>query len=69
MRRERHPPRRRARSQSAAGSYVLVVRGSDGRARVERFDDAAAYRARLMSLERSPAASLSIEDIVRLLDA
>ena len=58
-------------SQSDAGlcGYVLIVRGPDGRPHFERFDDVAAYRARLVELERSNIESFSIEEIVGLLDA
>jgi hypothetical protein len=45
------------------------VRGPDGCPRSERFDDAATYRARLKALQRSRAESVSIEDILGLLDA
>jgi hypothetical protein len=45
------------------------VRGPDGRPHDEHFDDAAAYRARLMALQRSRVESVSIEDILGLLDA
>jgi hypothetical protein len=47
----------------------LIVRGADGRPRVERFRSAAAYRARLATLCRSGAESVSIEELVGLLDA
>jgi len=50
------------------GGYTLVVRGPDGRPCCERFDDAGAYLARLMALQRSSAESVSIEDILALLD-
>src|SRR5262245_18597276 len=49
-------------------AYELIVRGPDGRLRSERFGDAAAYRARLVSLELRESASLSIEDLAGLLD-
>ena len=61
--------RRDARSSNDRGGYELIVRGPDGRPRVERFDDVTAYRARLTSLPQSPGDSLSVEDIVGLLDA
>jgi hypothetical protein len=53
---------------------VLIVRGPDGRPRSERFNDAAAYRARLLALnigitgERSEHGSISIDEIAGLLD-
>ena len=52
------------------------MRGPDGRPRFERFNDVAAYRARLASFttentgnpEHSDIGSLSIEEIAGLLD-
>ena len=64
----RHQPRR-PRATIQRGAYTLVVRGPDGRPRYERFDDAAAYLARLVALQQSSAESVSIEDILGLLDA
>ena len=46
----------------------LIARGPDGRLRSERFDDAAAYRARLASLEHFGTSGVSIEGIASLLD-
>lgn len=60
---------RGSRSDNAAGAYILIVRGLDGRPRFERFNDAAAYRARLVRLEPSNDGSISIEEIVGLLGA
>jgi hypothetical protein len=60
---------RKARSDKARTTYVLIVRGPDGRARFEHFNDAASYRARLLSLETSENGSISIEEIAGLLDA
>ena len=57
-----------ARSDKAAGGYIVVVRGPDGRVRLERINDAAAYRLRLLSLERSDTGSISIDEIAGLLD-
>ena len=62
-----HAPWRDTRDK-AADTYVLIVRGPDGRPRSERFNDAAAYRARLVSLRRSDDGSVSIEEIAGLLD-
>jgi hypothetical protein len=59
----RRKPRRRT------PAYVLVVRGGDGRVRSERFTDAASYRARLAALERSHEHSISIDELITLLDA
>lgn len=63
-----HEPPRRPQGNAKRASYTLVVRGPDGRPRYERFDDAASYRARLLTLQRSSAESLSIDDIAGLLD-
>ena len=56
------------RPDNAAGGYVVVVRGPDGRVRLERFNDAAAYRARVLSLKHSDTGSVSVEEIAGLLD-
>ncbi len=65
-----HDTRQRgSRSNNPAGAYLLVVRGLDGRPRFERFDDAAAYRTRLVALEPSNDDSISIDEIVAWLDA
>jgi hypothetical protein len=66
--RRRQPPRL-LKANTERGAYTLVVRGPDGRLQCERFDDAATYLARLMALQRSSAESVSIEDILALLDA
>jgi hypothetical protein len=69
-----HRVKRDAPSDKARGVYVLIVRGPDGRPRSERFNDAAAYRARLLALnigitgERSEHGSISIDEIAGLLD-
>ena len=70
-------------SDKGRGIYVLIVRGPDGRPRSERFNDMAAYRARLMTLntantantantgktgEHSEHGSISIEEIAGFLD-
>jgi hypothetical protein len=59
---------RRAGADRRRRAYELIVRGPDGRPRFEKFDSAAAYRARLTALERSDNGSLSIEEIATLLD-
>lgn len=61
---------RRCRLDNHPGAYVLIVRAPDGRPRVERFDDAAAYKARVVALQRSDvdSGSLSIGEIVEFLD-
>ena len=64
----RHQTLRDSRPAKVQGAYVLIVRGPDGRPHLERFDDAAAYRARLMALQQSHAGSVSIKGIVGLLD-
>jgi hypothetical protein len=57
-----------SRPEKRGNTYVVIVRGPDGQPRVERFADAAAYRAKLMSMTRSDDGGISIEDIVELLD-
>jgi len=68
---ERRDPQacRDSRLDKDPGTYVLVVRGLDGRLCFERFDNAAAYRDRLIALEQSQVGSLTIDEIVGLLDA
>ena len=61
-------PPRRPQGNANRGAYTLVVRGPDGRPRYERFDDAASYRARLISVQRGNAKSVAIGDILELLD-
>jgi hypothetical protein len=63
---------RDTRSARPRGAYVLIVRGPDGLPRAERFNDLAAYRARLLTLntgETSENGSVSIEEIAGLLDS
>jgi len=55
------------RANRGARPYTLVVRGPDGRPRSERFANAAAYRARLATLQFTDS-SLSIDEIVGALD-
>lgn len=57
--------RDRARPHSP---YTLIVRGSDGQPRSERFKDVAAYRARLARMTTADR-SVSFEEIVRLLES
>ena len=63
-----HPARRDTRRDKVRGGYVLIVRGSDGRPRAERFKDLAAYQARLITLQHSEHNSISIDEIAGLLD-
>jgi len=63
-----HLVRRVARREKTRGGYVLIVRGPDGRPRAERFNDAAAYRARVASLQHAENNSISIDEIAGLLD-
>jgi hypothetical protein len=49
-------------------AYSLIVRGRDGLTRLERFDTAGAYKARLARLESSAVESVSIDEILQLLD-
>ena len=64
-----HGVKRNAWPDKDQAGYVVIVRGADGRPRVERFTDVAAYRARLVSLAHSDNSSISIDDIAGLLDA
>jgi hypothetical protein len=63
-----HQPLRDPRSGNVRSAYVLVVRGPDGRPHFERFDNAASYKARLMTLTQARAGGLSIEEVVGFLD-
>jgi hypothetical protein len=63
-----HQVKRDVRSDKTRTGYVVIVRGSDGRPRFERFTDVAAYRARLASLTPTENDSVSIEEIAELLD-
>jgi hypothetical protein len=70
MTRRRPPARyRRSGAERSPAAYTLVVRGPDGEPRQERFTDVAAYRARIVTLERSSLSSLSIDEIAGLLDS
>ena len=60
--------KRAARPDNAAGPYVLIARGPDGRLRGEYFNDAATYRARLAELTPFDD-GLSIEEVAGLLDS
>jgi hypothetical protein len=64
----RHRPPKRPDAGAQHGAYTLVMRTPDGRLHHERFDDAASYRARMTALEPSGPESVSIEDILGLLD-
>jgi hypothetical protein len=61
-------PQRQPKPTTERGAYTLVVRGPDGRPRYERFDDAQSYLARLTTLHPLSAESVSIEDVLALLD-
>lgn len=61
-------PPRLPKATTKGGAYTLVVRGADGLPRCERFDDAASYLARVMTLHRSTAESVPLEDILSVLD-
>jgi hypothetical protein len=60
--------RRPIRQSHSPKPYGLIVRGRDGRPRLEQFEDAAAYKERLACLGSSLPDSMSIEEIARLLD-
>jgi hypothetical protein len=49
--------------------YVLISRGSNGRLRFERFDDADAYQRRLKEIEGTEVGTVSIDDVLSLLDS
>jgi len=59
------PPAKRC----PAHPYVLISRGSDGRLRFERFDDADAYQRRLKEIEGTQIGTVSIDDVLSLLDS
>jgi hypothetical protein len=49
--------------------YVLISRGSNGRLQFERFDDADAYQRRLKEIEGTEVGTVSIDDVLSLLDS
>jgi hypothetical protein len=57
-------PQRRSRQP-----YVLISRGSNGLLRFERFDDADAYQRRLKEIEGTEVGTVSIDDLLSLLDS
>ena len=61
-------PPKLPKAPTESGAYTLVVRGADGLPCCERFDDAASYLARVMTLHRSTAESVPLEDILSVLD-
>jgi hypothetical protein len=63
-----HMPRRGVPADAVAGTYLLVMRGPDGRPCCERFNDAAMYRGRLVALQHSCDEGFTIEEIAELLD-
>jgi hypothetical protein len=66
--RQRQSPKRPG-MKPKRGTYTLVMRGPDGCLHCELFDDAASYLARVMALQAWSAESVSIEDVLGLLDA
>jgi hypothetical protein len=48
---------------------VLISRGPDGRLRFERFSDADAYQRRLKEIEGTKVGTVSIDDVLSLLDS
>ena len=60
--------RRDTRSPQEFKPYVLVSSGPDTGPRVERFARADSYKAGLVSLQRSGAAGLEIDEVVDWLD-
>ena len=59
-------PQQKRRSRTP---YVLISRGSNGRLRFERFDDADAYQRRLKEIEGIEVGTVSIDDVLNLLDS
>jgi hypothetical protein len=57
-------PQRRLRQP-----YVLISRGSNALLRFERFDDADAYQRRLKEIEGTEVGTVSIDDVLSLLDS
>jgi len=49
--------------------YVLISRVANGRLRFERFDDADAYQRRLKEIEGTEVGTVSIDDVLSLLDS
>jgi hypothetical protein len=64
---KKRAPRRDARRRGSG--YFLIVRGSNGRVRAERFSDVASYRARLARIDHSDDRGLSVDEIAGLLDS
>jgi hypothetical protein len=55
--------------RSLGQPYVLISRGSNGRLRFERFDDADAYQRRLKEIEGTEVGTVSIDDVLSLLNS
>ena len=49
--------------------FVLISRAANGRLRFERFDDAGAYQRRLKEIEGTEVGTVSIDDVLSLLDS
>ena len=49
--------------------YVLISRAANGRLRFERFDDVDAYQRRLKEIEGTEVGTVSIDDVLSLLDS
>lgn len=60
---------RSSRTSRVASGYALIVRGTDGQPRAERFTDVHAYRLRLARLEVLEEEGVSINEIITLLDS
>jgi hypothetical protein len=56
-------------TRRARQPYVLISRGSNGRLCFERFDNADAYQRRLKEIEGTEVGTVSIEDVLSLLDS
>jgi hypothetical protein len=57
------------RRAAARSAYVVIVRGLDGRPRLERFRNAASFHARVAALTPRPEAdAVTIDELADLLD-
>ena len=48
---------------------MLISRAANGRLRFERFDDVDAYQRRLKEIEGTEVGTVSIDDVLSLLDS
>lgn len=57
------------RPSAASQPYFLIVNGPGNRPRIERFADAASYRARIAELCATKDGSMTIDEVASWLDA